>query len=67
MEKYKTLSQMKIGELFINKKHNLCVFNGHYKDNYYFVSFLASSFHFLAFKDNGQVYEMIKLGRNKND
>ena len=61
MKIYKTLSEMEIGEIFINKKHNLCIFFCHYEDNYYFVHFLASSFHFLRFKDNGQQYEMVKL------
>ena len=63
MKIYKTLSEMEIGEIFINKKHNLCLFGGHYENNYYFVHFLGSSFHFLKFKfkDNGQQYEMVKL------
>lgn len=61
MKVYKTLSEMKNGEIFVNKKHNLCIFGGHYKDDYYFVHFFANSFSFLKFKDNGQKYEMVKL------
>ena len=59
---YKTLAEMKKGEIFENKKGSLIVFYKHHRDNLYCVYFLGHA-HFgcFCFKDKGQLYKMIKF------